>query len=539
MTQNMNTFIIYGIIAIVHIKRVNAQNQCNRFACPNLAGCAGEPAVSFTCDESNPLIGGEPCVEYTDRCSACSRACLLGQALAPAIDQNTVYGFLNCGTGICPTPAPTITGASRAPTGSPTLSPVCSAFDCANGCSGQPADPYYCDTGGLNGYVCSNQPDQCSACCEAEIMAASAIPTQHAYDNWCDNPGVCPTSSPSKAPSAEPSSPPSTPPSTVPSGSPTTSAPSSSPSFNPSKSPSQTPTTGQPTQPTSAPVTAQPTAATEPPTFDPTIEPTTSAPSTDPPSSPPTLDPTTEPTVDPTSDPTTNSPTSEPTTNPTDNPASEPTTTSPTTGTPTSAAPTSALPTTNAPTLIPTNEPTINPTTASPTTMSPTFEPTSDPSSSPITVSPTTLVPTTQPTSMPTNNPTNQPSINPQPIEAQQKLQALTLYYQIFAGTLGVMVILAALAALIDARCIRANDYFRVGAILSTLIQTADMISDCVFIASIDIVHSVNVNMKYKILFYLSIFFVAFPTLISLLQLYMHTKKHWLKDSRLASWIRK
>ena len=75
---------------------------------------------------------------------------------------------------------------------------------------------------------------------------------------------------------------------------------------------------------------------------------------------------------------------------------------------------------------------------------------------------------------------------------------------EIFAGA----VLLIAGIAYIDATWIRINDYYKIGAILSFFIQTSDMISDCFFVAQINIINKIELEFWSMLTLYLSILFI-------------------------------
>ena len=221
------------------------------------------------------------------------------------------------------------------------------------------------------------------------------------------------------------------------------------------------------------------------------------------------------------------------------------------------------MPTTISPSSDPTVEPTVVPTYGP--SSSPTDDPTSDPSDVP-TIDPTkapsdnpteiTSNPTNDPTQAPTEmtiNPTQQPTTDPTDVpidsgisayearkqEYEPQLDNLTEFFQIilaaFAGSTFIMTIMA----VIDAKTLRINDYFKIGAILSFFVQTSDMISDCFFVAQINIINKIERDSVYTVIFALSIVFIVFPAMTALFQLYFYAKKHWLQNNYVRSWLSK
>ena len=145
-----------------------------------------------------------------------------------------------------------------------------------------------------------------------------------------------------------------------------------------------------------------------------------------------------------------------------------------------------------------------------------------------------------------TTNPTHEPTINPTISDyvLRQRLygpelEDLTRLYQLVAISFTSSLLIIGIIAFIDACCIRINDYFSIGALLAFFMQTMDMISDCFFIAQLNIENKIELDTTYTIIFYVSILFIVLPAMTALFQLYFHSKKHWLEDNHTRSWLRK
>eukprot|EP01084_Bolivina_argentea_P209705 357148_1 len=116
------------------------------------------------------------------------------------------------------------------------------------------------------------------------------------------------------------------------------------------------------------------------------------------------------------------------------------------------------------------------------------------------------------------------------------------LFYMIM-GVLIFAFSFIALTAWIDAQCCRKNDHLVITAILSSLFQTLDMVSDIFF--CIEVWHTYNAHSKgtskrtqFLIICILSVIFIIIPILISLYQLYRASAKEWLADNRIREWLK-
>eukprot|EP01083_Nonionella_stella_P225288 801127_1 len=240
------------------------------------------------------------------------------------------------------------------------------------------------------------------------------------------------------------------------------------------------------------------------------------------------------------------------------------------------------LVTTVAPSLQPSNPPTYptkQPTTYQPT--HPTQSPSDTPSRSP-TNQPTTYTDQpTHPSQSPTRGPTQSPSDTPSPSSAstdnptvspsvsttlsittstlvtglfdttdgsfsdispinimgfEQSVIDLENMYRTVVVTFTSTVIIIGVAAWIDSRFIRTSDYLHVAHIGGIGFQILDMISDCFFTVSMSI-HS-QTDSQYLVPTVLSAFFIVFPASVTIVQLYLHSEKHWLYTSeQVRGWL--
>ena len=141
---------------------------------------------------------------------------------------------------------------------------------------------------------------------------------------------------------------------------------------------------------------------------------------------------------------------------------------------------------------------------------------------------------------------TDEPTKNPTMSDFQARvalytpeLDELTDLYRVIAGSFAGIIVLIGLAAIIDAKKIRINDYFRIGALVTFFTQTMDMISDCFFAAQLYIHSKIELDDGYTAVFGLSIVFIVLPAMTALFQLYFYARKHWLENDHTRVWLRK
>eukprot|EP01084_Bolivina_argentea_P062224 113762_1 len=249
--------------------------------------------------------------------------------------------------------------------------------------------------------------------------------------------------------------------------------------------------------PTAAP-TDNPTAPTKPPTYFPTNNPTNN----------PTHTPTSNPTLIPTNMPTTQPTTALPTEYPTQRPTISPTT--------------------------PTNMPTNQPTDATETpTRNPSAKPTHDPTLPP------SNAPSVSPSETPTDSPSSSPTFDPWTLvvmKNQQDINNLEQTYQTVVTLFSMVFGSTALAAFVDAKFVRSNDYFKISQITGIALQALDMLSDCFF--SVNVSYRNKIDSTYFLPLLLSIFFIVVPATMTIVQLYMHSTKHWTRSSdQVRGWL--
>eukprot|EP01083_Nonionella_stella_P306499 1073682_1 len=93
-------------------------------------------------------------------------------------------------------------------------------------------------------------------------------------------------------------------------------------------------------------------------------------------------------------------------------------------------------------------------------------------------------------------------------------------------GNMYRTVVIIGVAAWIDSRFIRTSDYLHVAHIGGIGFQILDMTSDC------------QTDSQYLVPTVLSAFFIVFPASVTIVQLYLHSEKHWLYTSeQVRGWL--
>ena len=98
-----------------------------------------------------------------------------------------------------------------------------------------------------------------------------------------------------------------------------------------------------------------------------------------------------------------------------------------------------------------------------------------------------------------------------------------------------VIIILCAIIAVtsyIDATCIRRNDFYALGALVTALVQILDMLSDAFFSFE-----TLEARRYPQLIFAISISFILIPSALSLLQLQVSIRK-WRGNDELSQWLR-
>ena len=111
--------------------------------------------------------------------------------------------------------------------------------------------------------------------------------------------------------------------------------------------------------------------------------------------------------------------------------------------------------------------------------------------------------------------------------DARKSDNAISAWVYLLLGAVGLPV-LVILAAYIDAKCIRVNDFFVVSALVTASIHIMDMGTDVSF--------ALTLLTTQKLLFVLALCFILVPALVSLFQLHCETKK-WRGSDEMKQWL--
>ena len=143
------------------------------------------------------------------------------------------------------------------------------------------------------------------------------------------------------------------------------------------------------------------------------------------------------------------------------------------------------------------------------------------------------------------SDPTIQPTLSPsydalglRQLEYQPNIDTLTSYYQYITITIIVVSFIFIVTTKLISKFININDYIRIGAMISGVVQMNDMISDCFFIAQVNVQRKIYLDWIYDMICFVSIGFIVIPIFLSLFQLYSTSKYEW-KDIRIRSWLQK
>eukprot|EP01083_Nonionella_stella_P166877 559323_1 len=190
---------------------------------------------------------------------------------------------------------------------------------------------------------------------------------------------------------------------------------------------------------------------------------------------------------------------------------------------------------TRAPTVPPTHQPTDAPIRA-PTvpTISPTDAPTRSPTATP-TRTPT-VSPTHAPTVSPTRAPTFAPSLYAKLIDNKQG--TTTRGISSLAITIFIMsaFLAFALVSLVDAKCLRRNDYFLVFNIVGAALDVCDTVLDILFALNLTLYFNETKSIQFLVAAIASYVFIIFPITYSIIQLVMKSRKWWETDDDIRSW---
>eukprot|EP01083_Nonionella_stella_P317994 1160226_1 len=217
----------------------------------------------------------------------------------------------------------------------------------------------------------------------------------------------------------------------------------------------------------------------------------------------PTHHPTPRPTPHPTPSPTPR-PTPHPTPSPTPRPTPHPTP---------SPTPSPSPAPTHAPTVTPTRAPTVSPTHA------------------PI---PAPTVPTISPTDTPTVSPTGAPTFAPSLYAKliDNKQGTTTRGISSLAITIFIMSAFLAfvLVSLVDAKCLRRNDYFMMLNIVGAAFDVSDTVLDILFALNLTLYFNETKSIQFLVAAIASYVFIIFPITYSIIQLIMKSRKWWETD---------
>eukprot|EP01084_Bolivina_argentea_P045520 83798_1 len=116
--------------------------------------------------------------------------------------------------------------------------------------------------------------------------------------------------------------------------------------------------------------------------------------------------------------------------------------------------------------------------------------------------------------------------------------QLTKIYGYVFIVSTSICA-LAEILGLLDSKLFRINDYFKMTAIISIFLQSNDMISDFIFCIQMYIISKYEMSLKYYMLLALSAVFIIIPTCLSLTQLFIYTKTHFLERNDVTAWLKK
>ena len=81
----------------------------------------------------------------------------------------------------------------------------------------------------------------------------------------------------------------------------------------------------------------------------------------------------------------------------------------------------------------------------------------------------------------------------------------------------------------IDATCLRWNDFFLSGALVSSAVQILDVVSDIFF--------ALSLRQEHVALLVCAVAFIAFPSLLTLYQLHREIQRKWRGHDELELWL--
>ena len=120
-------------------------------------------------------------------------------------------------------------------------------------------------------------------------------------------------------------------------------------------------------------------------------------------------------------------------------------------------------------------------------------------------------------------------------LQHQEKLESI---FEISLLILGFVCITIGVMGFIDARCLRINDFYRIGAIFAATVQILDMLSDSFLAFDIHLQDKMYPDdVAYDIMLYVCILCIALSSLLSLFQVYYFSKHIWFYNDKAREWL--
>ena len=126
------------------------------------------------------------------------------------------------------------------------------------------------------------------------------------------------------------------------------------------------------------------------------------------------------------------------------------------------------------------------------------------------------------------------PKTNEDLLRYQQDIEEI---FTLSLFILSAVFIFIGISGLVDARCVRINDFYRIGAIFAATIQILDMLSDSFLAIDIYLQDKIDPGMGYNIMLYICIICIVLPSLLSLFQVYYFSQRIWNKNDKAREWL--
>eukprot|EP01084_Bolivina_argentea_P089697 161793_1 len=110
-------------------------------------------------------------------------------------------------------------------------------------------------------------------------------------------------------------------------------------------------------------------------------------------------------------------------------------------------------------------------------------------------------------------------------------------FFHIVLVIIGCTFILVITASFIDAKFIRRNDFYKIGALILASIHCLDTLSAIFFVIQITIHPEFKQSTQLITIFIITIICIIISICITLFQLYHTTNKHWINNDELRSWL--